>query len=106
MDVLYAPLLVYAMANVLPLLPEMLRRLLGGMGRCALEMWLISCVFFNVSKAAYQPLLYLLKNPVLVTLWGLALCYAAARGVQGIFTLIGRLKKFPGNSLQKRENGV
>jgi len=97
MDVLYAPLLVYAMANLLPALPHAVRRVLGEMGRYALHMWLISCVFFNVSKVVYQPLLYLAKQPVLVTLWGLALCYAAARGVDALVCAVRgrcRMKKF------------
>jgi len=53
-----------------------------------------------------QPLLYLPKNPILVTLWGLALCYLAARGVDMLVRAAGRLKKFSISPLQKRENGV
>ena len=106
MDVVYAPVLVYAMANVLPALPGIIRRMLGEMGKYALHMWLISCVFFNVGQQAYQGLLYLPKHPVLVTLWGLALCYAAARAVDLLCRAWNRIKKFLFSSLQIRKNRV
>lgn len=93
MDVLYAPIVVYTLANLLPLLPGACLRMLSELGKYSLHMWLISCVFFNAGKAVYQPLLYLPKQPLLVLLWGLMVCYAAARLVDVILSALNRIAK-------------
>ena len=40
-----------------------------------LLMWFVSCIFFNNCKAIFQPILYYPHNPVIVTIWGLVLCF-------------------------------
>lgn len=80
MDMIYAPAFVYGLANLLAACPaRAVMRALGEIGRYSLHMWLLSCAFFNVGKAVCQPVLYAPRLPLLVLLWGLLLCYAAAR---------------------------
>ena len=80
MDVLYAPVFLYAMKNLLEQLksPRLLA-LLGSIGRESLLMWFLHCLFFNCCKEFTQPLLYWPRLAILVLPWGLALCYAAAK---------------------------
>ena len=80
MDALYAPVAVYALANLLAACPvRAVRVALGELGWHSLTMWLLHAVFFNVSKEAFQPVLYAPGHAALDLAWGLALCYAAAR---------------------------
>lgn len=79
MDVVYAPLFVYGMANLLGLLKSgWILRMLASIGEKSLYMWFVHCIFFNVSAEKTQRLLYMPGNPVLVLIWGLSLCYLAA----------------------------
>ncbi len=79
-DVLFAPVFVWCAANLLKLLnPQgFFMTLLGRLGRRSLLMWFLHCVFFNVCAAYTQPVLYFPKNPLLVLLWGLGVCFLAA----------------------------
>ena len=44
-----------------------------------MEIWFIHCIFFaEATKKVFMPILYWPGHPVLVTLWGLALCFAVA----------------------------
>ena len=52
--------------------------ILKTLGRYSLLMWFIHGVFFNNLKEYTQRILYFPKNPVLVLLWGLAICLAAS----------------------------
>jgi len=79
MDILYAPLFVYGAANLLQRIrAELVRKPLEAVGRQSMLMWFYHCVFFNCCAAYTQPVLYFLKNPVLVLLFGLGICYLAA----------------------------
>ena len=44
-------------------------------GRYSLLMWFIHCIFFNNCKDIFQPILYWPRNPILVLLWGISICY-------------------------------
>lgn len=80
MDVLYAPIFLYAMKNLLEQVKwPRLVSLLGKIGRESLLMWFLHCLFFNCCKEFTQPLLYWPKLAILVLPWGLALCYTGAR---------------------------
>lgn len=104
MDVLYAPVFVYALAALLEALPAHLPvRVLAYIGRRSMQLWLLSCAFFGASKALCQPLLYAPRVPVLILLWGLALCDLAA---QGIDALLRAAKKICAIPLQKGKNRV
>lgn len=79
MDILYAPLFVYGLSTVLRSVDvSVIRRPLEAVGRRSMLMWFLHCVFFNCSKEYTQPVLYFLKNPLLVLLFGLAICYLTA----------------------------
>ena len=79
MDVLYAPLFVYGLARLLQQMkyPRFLG-VLGNLGRQSLYMWFFHAVFFNCLREYTQPLIYAPKNPVLVILLSLAVCYVLA----------------------------
>lgn len=79
LDIFYAPLFVYGMTNLLRNVKvPVLRRPLEAIGNRSMLMWFLHCAFFNCSKAYTQPILYCLKNPLLVLLFGLGICYLAA----------------------------
>lgn len=82
MDVLFAPLFVYGAAKLLQFLKDgWLLKVLGRIGRQSLLMWFLHCVFFNACRETTQRILYFPRNPVLVLLFGLAICYFAAVGI-------------------------
>lgn len=104
MDLLYAPVFVYALAALLEALPaRMAVRVLAYIGRRSMQLWLLSCAFFGASKALCQPLLYAPGNPVLILLWGLELCDLAARGIDALLRAAKKICAIP---LQKGKNRV
>lgn len=79
MDVFYGPLFFYGAVNLLKAIPfAAVHKPLEALGSQSLLMWFLHCVFFNCCKEITQHWLYFPKNPVLVTIWGLALCYVLA----------------------------
>lgn len=82
LDVVCAPLFVYCLLRSGILYWKPARTVLSELGTYSLTMWFLHCVFFNNTKEIFQPVLYAPRNPVLVLLWGLALCYFAARLVR------------------------
>lgn len=79
-DVLYAPLFLYAIKNLLEQLksPKLLK-LLRNIGQESMLMWFLHCLFFNCCKVFTQKLLYWPKLAILVLPWGLVLCYGVAK---------------------------
>lgn len=78
-DILNAPLFLYGAANLLMLCPNgFLFRILEKIGEHSMLMWFYHCIFFNCCRQFTQIVLYFPKNPVLVLLNGLILCYMAA----------------------------
>ena len=79
-DFIYAPVLIYALVNLLRLLPEknILLSILEEIGKKSMLMWFLHGVVNNACKDIFQPIIYFPKNPVLVILWALAFFYAAA----------------------------
>ena len=78
MDVFYGPLFVYGAVNLLKAIPAAISRVLMALGKQSLLMWFLHCAFFGASKTFTQPILYFPKNPILVLIWGLSLCYGLA----------------------------
>lgn len=79
MDILYGPLFFYGAAKLLKAIPwAMVKKPLQALGKQSLMMWFLHCVFFGCCKEFTQPVLYFLKNPLLVTVFGLGVCYLAA----------------------------
>lgn len=79
MDIFYAPLFVFGVCNLLQYLRKtFLFSLLGKIGSQSMLMWFLHCIFFNVTKEITQPFIYAPRNPILVLIFALAVCYAAA----------------------------
>lgn len=75
-DLVYAPLFVYGTAKLLQFLKNgIFGKILREIGKYSLHMWFFHCIFFNACRELTQPVLYAPKNPLLVVLWGLILCY-------------------------------
>ena len=81
LDVLYAPMLVFAVVRLcrdqLKTIP-VLKKGLQTLGDLSLPMWFVHCIFFNNAKTFFQPLLYAPRNPVLVAVWGIGFTAGAA----------------------------
>lgn len=77
MDVFYAPVFIYVVVNLCKAADfKKTKFVLIQIGKYSLLMWFISCIFFNNCKAIFQPILYYPHNPLIVTIWGLVLCFA------------------------------
>lgn len=77
LDILYAPMFIYGAGKLVQRIGA-IGVPLKLLGRYSLLMWFLHCIFFNVCRELFQPILYLPKNPVLVLIWGLLLCFGAA----------------------------
>ena len=55
-------------------------------------MWFFHCLFFNCMKSYTQWLLYLPRNPILVLVWGLAMCWLLAYAVEPVRKFLIDLK--------------
>ena len=91
MDMLYAPVCVFALGSLLAAAPRALLRPLAAMGRQSLSMWLLSAAFFGASAPLCQRLLYAPVYPVFVLLWGLELCYVGACALSRLRAAVGKI---------------
>lgn len=79
MDIVYAPIFVYVTAKMIQYLKGYRGfRALTEIGNKSSLMWFLHCAFFNYCAEVTQRILYWPRNPVLVLLFGLLLCYGAA----------------------------
>ena len=79
LDVLYAPMFIFAIVTLFEKRPfKHMRGVLSVIGKYSMMMWFLSCIFFNNSKTVFQPILYAVKNPILVLIWGCILCLIPA----------------------------
>lgn len=77
LDVIYTPIFIYCISLICKELGMLhLKKIVAAIGKYSLYMWFVSCLFFGNSKEVFQPILYFPHNPVLVTIWGLMICYA------------------------------
>ena len=69
-------------------------------------MWFLHCIFFNVCSEKTQHILYFPKNPVLVVLFGLLLCYVVSVLVDfGLRFILEKKNKFL-DSTQRKLFGI
>ncbi|MBQ8538992.1 MAG: acyltransferase [Ruminococcus sp.] len=61
-------------------------------GKYSLIMWFVHSLFFNQCKEFTQPFLYLPKQPILVLLWGLLICFVISFVLQIPINYILKLK--------------
>ena len=79
MDIVYSPIFIYGLAKLLQCVKiSWILKLLGELGKKSLVMWFVHCCFFSCCSPLTQKILYFPKNPILVTIFGLLLCYVAA----------------------------
>lgn len=79
MDLFYGPCFLYGTLKLFTVRKlEGLGRVFVVLGKLSLPMWFVSCLFFNACSPVTQPLLYAPRQPVLVLLWGLLLCFVMA----------------------------
>lgn len=48
------------------------------LGKYSLQMWFIHGIFFDICKPYTQSLIFFANRPILVTIWGLFVCFASA----------------------------
>lgn len=77
---LMLPFFLYGLLQIIDTLKStFLFKVLVQLGKMSMSMWFIHCIFFNVCKYEFQPILYFLRNPVLVLIFGCAVCCLLAR---------------------------
>lgn len=92
-DILYAPMFVYGAANLIQFLKNgIIRKFFREIGKYSLHMWFFHCIFFNACRDITQPILYAPKNPILVVLWGLVLCYIPSVLIDKLIRPVNKLK--------------
>ena len=92
-DILNAPIFLFAGAKLLNLHPgNLATRVLRKIGDKSMLMWFFHCLFFNCMESYTQWLLYLPRNPILVLVWGLAMCWLLAYSVEPVRKFLIDLK--------------
>lgn len=92
-DFFLAPAFVYGAARLLQYMKTTIpMKILMKIGKYSLYMWFFHCIFFNECRNLTQPILYWLRNPVLVVLWGLILCYIPSVLLDKPVTCLNKLK--------------
>lgn len=92
-EAFFAPVFLYGAANLLALCRESLPiRILEKIGERSMLMWFYHCIFFGCFGKVTQLLLYWPRNPILVLLNGLLLCYLAAALTEPVRKTVIRVK--------------
>ena len=93
LDTVYVVIFIYFLLRILNNIKnKKIRFVLSSIGKYSLLMWFIHGVFFANCKHMFQPILYFPRNPILVTLWGLFLCYLCALPINFIVQPINSIK--------------
>lgn len=102
-EAIYAPVFLFGTANLLTRIRGSLAvRVLEKIGDHSMLMWFYHCFFFGSCGKVTQLLLYWPRNPILVLLNGLLLCYLAAALTEPVRKMVIRIK----NRLISRILGV
>lgn len=92
-DFLYAPMFIFGLVSIVKLIKlKQVLIPLSFLGKYSLLLWFLHCGFFNQMKEFTQPVLYFPKIPILVTIWGLAICLVVAIVIQIPINGINKLK--------------
>lgn len=92
-DIFYGPMFVYGCGKLLQSVKEsVFIRILGKIGQQSMLMWFFHCAFFNVTRDVFQPILYWPRNPVLVLIWGLLLCWIPSIALDPLIRVIRKQK--------------
>lgn len=88
------PLFVYGVINIFRIIKNRKFLIVFEMiGKYSMTMWFVHCVFFNCSKEVLQPILYLPRQPILVVIWGLLLCFIVSVPLQSLSDVLAKLTK-------------
>jgi hypothetical protein len=91
MDVISAPLFVYGLAKLLyQVRGKKIMNVLVSVGKQSLLMWFLHCIFFNRCKEITQRILFFPKDPLLVLVFGLLMCYVVAILLNALLNLLRR----------------
>ena len=92
-DFLYAPMFIFGLVSIVKILKcKKFLLPLTILGKYSLLLWFLHCAFADQLKDLIQPVLYFPRNPVLVTIFGLAMCLAVAVVLQIPINAINKLK--------------
>ncbi|MBQ3417945.1 MAG: acyltransferase [Ruminococcus sp.] len=92
-DFLLVPFFVYGLLNLYYAIPwKKILLPLSVIGKYSLGMWFFHSIFFNSCKEYTQPILYFPKNPILVLLWGLLICFGISFAVTKAIAPLLKLK--------------
>ena len=108
LDTVYVILFMYFLIRIWNVIKnKKIRSLVSSIGKYSLLMWFIHGCFFANCKHMFQPILYFPRNPILVTLWGLFLCYLCALPINVIVQQINSIKNrlIFGQRKQQKETG-
>lgn len=90
---IYAPIFLFGTANLLtPVRGSFGIRVLEKIGAHSMMMWFYHCFFFGSCGRVTQRLLYWPRNPILVLLNGLLLCYLAAALTEPVRKMVIQIK--------------
>ncbi len=97
------PFFIYGIVNLVnPIKNLKLMKPFLYIGKASMLMWYTHCIFFNCSKEIFQPILFLPKNPILVTLWGVVICAAFSYLIMPITNRItSRVSRFLDSKKEK-----
>lgn len=95
-DVIYAPMFVFSSISIIRTgkyrFKHVIDKCLSSIGRYSEMMWFLHCAFFNECKTVLQPLVYYLRNPVFIVLFGVSICYILAKPMNCFATKLATLK--------------
>lgn len=92
-DVVYTPLFILCLLILWQRFRwQPLQTVIFQLGKYSMMMWFIHCLFFGICKNIFQPVLYFPRHPLLVTIWGLFLCYLLAVPAQYLTNKLNALK--------------
>ncbi len=88
-----APMFIYFLVRLWNRIDDnKVKFVFASIGKYSMLMWFIHCIFFSNCKQRFQPILYFPKNPILVTIWGILLCYLCALPIDFISKRINGIK--------------
>lgn len=79
-DVIGVPIFIIGLINIIKKIKiTKFTNIFLELGKYSMLMWFIHCIFFNVCKNFFQPILYYFNNYLAVLIWGISLNYILAR---------------------------
>jgi len=78
-DIICAPIFIIGLINIIKKISlTKFSKILIQLGKYSMLMWFIHCIFFNVCKKFFQPIVYYFNNYLIVLIIGISLSYILA----------------------------